>query len=644
MFKLPSRSSFANTSRRIVTNRNQAKSRGRKSRTLSRLIFAVVVFVVFYLIDQLTLEHLADPYEDSLFDLKPLPDAYFNNVPVRLRSSSGAVKNLENGAHHEPFTPSSFHSSVHCVGETHDPSTAWKHRSCSYVHLCLDLGHSEQGSSGETKPPEFFLVASKSDRDFHARFREASPPFGKHRYSSTEILGFEGNSGGSNNNSTQSTTPRYSPIDVALGGINPSWRAPPKPRVPYEHGIDKIRWKPRVYDAMPFDKYYELDPGVVMVPYHSFAGANVGHLLWDDFLPIYNLLKIFGYDTNLRTAPNNGEGETVYQHLLIRVDTMPGLYGTCDLRWRKKEACRRNLERFLPLFGVDPSTFSTLTGARLTTSKPSADSEIPPERYPVCAKRAVAGLGWLTDHGIRNHGWMANHEENLLDVALARNVGRGPELYAFRNFLLRNAGFETSAATPLAAVSDAPENARGRNVVSFRILLSAHSSNHPDRSFGLQAQKTALVGAFPDAEISILDLSRMTLLEQIALVSDQPATRPGTKAADGQPPLLRATTPRHRKPTTHSIFVSACGGGSFTAYFLPRGSSLVLYYNATGGMDYFANEHRTGGPALLDWDLMNNLGYLRVQWLPIASMDEPEGLDGLISLIEHEMDGVLNGL
>jgi len=244
----------------------------------------------------------------------------------------------------------------------------------------------------------------------------------------------------------------------------------------------------------------------------------------------------------------------------------------------------------------------------------------------VCSKHAVAGQGWLTDHGTRSHGWMANHEEHSLDAAIAVNAGRGPELYAFRNFMLRNIGFHTTTTTT--------DPGGGAGPVSFRVLLSAQSSRHPDRSFGLVAQGKAIADAFPTTEVSVVNLSEMLLMEQIKLVSGQP--KPPSGSGNSYSNNLR--------PRTHTIFVSACGGGSATAYFLPRGSTLVLYYNEVGGHDYFADEKPTGGPALLDWDLMNNLGYLRTHWLPIGSMEQPEGLDALVYLIKHEMDAVIHGM
>ena len=643
-----------------TTIRGGRSSRNRKAVLRPKVVAGTTaIIILLFLNAQLRLAQLSgDSSSSSLLSFleatpsSPFPpsrlppDAYFNNVPVRLRDV--VVEQQQEG-------PPSFHSSVHCVGETHDPSTAWKHRSCNYVHLCLDLGQSkhesgQQQQQQQQQHPEFFLVTSKADKEYQNRFRHSM--MGNLRYSSTEI---------------QKTSPSSSSIDVALGGINPMWKAKPVKHVPYEIGIDNIQWAPKVYDQMPFEKYYELDPNVVLIPYHSFAAANVGHLLWDDFLPIYNLLRIFGYDqTSTTTTTTNTQTETGtqrwsssdgagFQHLFLRVNTGPKLFGSCDLRAWKREACLHNIQRFLPLFGVDPNTFSTLTDARLTTEPTVAnnnnndknnEAKAVPKNYPICAKRAVAGLGWLTDHGVRDHGWMVNHEEHSLDVALARNVGRGPELYAFRNFVLQNLGLakeEDALLEESSSISPGTKRTSRSDDVSFRILLSAHTSTYPDRSFGLESQHKALVDAFPKTKVTVLELSEMPIVEQISLIANhQPRLSAGGDTKGG---LLRHSNKNSGNTHhQHTIFVSACGGGSVSAYFLPRRSSLILYYNETGGKDYFDGNRLTGGQALLDWDLMNNLGYLRVHWLPIGSMEDPEGLDALVALVQHEMDGVLNEL
>jgi hypothetical protein len=40
--------------------------------------------------------------------------------------------------------------------------------------------------------------------------------------------------------------------------------------------------------------YYEVAGGLCTGAFHSFAAHNVGHLLWDDFYPIFSLLRLFG--------------------------------------------------------------------------------------------------------------------------------------------------------------------------------------------------------------------------------------------------------------------------------------------------------------------------------------------------------------
>merc|ERR1712238_124104 len=90
-----------------------------------------------------------------------------------------------------------------------------------------------------------------------------------------------------------------------------------------------------------------------------------------------------------------------------------------------------------------------------------------------------------------------------------------------------------------------------------------------------------------DIQVQLYKFSELSLEEQITLAS---------KAA---------------------IFVTISGGGAITASFLPRGGSVMLYYQETGGI---SNNRPSGLPARLDWDFFNHAGYLHVHWLPVGSL------------------------
>lgn len=452
-------------------------------------------------------------------DLRPSPssmnenrrpsDGSFNNIPIYLKTHSSSNQN--------------FHSTAHCIGETHHEETAWMYRSCKFHNLCFD-----------TATKDFYVIKSSVEDAYQQRRVHGS-------FVSTSL----------NNNS------------LALGGINPRWQGKD-----FNQGIYKVKWFPIILDSPPHS-YYTMPDDVVLVPFHSFAAHNVGHLLWDDFYALYLLLGNFGFLGDKK--------------VLMRVDTLPLLYGTCEVRRKKSQRCAQNFERFLPLMGVDPQTFSTAKKASLQGKDSSTTM--------VCAKTAVAGLGMLTDHGLNDHGWHPSSEQHV------QNAGKGALFFQFRNFMLRNLGL------PLTIPKEG----------MIRVVLSAHSSGEPDRDVDFAFQYAALKQAFPSIDLRIVELAKLSIKEQVELVSQ-----------------------------TH-IFASTCGGGSMTATFLPRGASLVLFYSEAGGFE-FSTFNLTGGPAYLDWDLFNNAGHLRTHWLPIGSMNNQKGLQALEYLIRHEMDVITNGI
>jgi hypothetical protein len=551
------------------------------------------------------------------------PDGYFNTYPIYLQENNNNNDDEKSNTNHP------FQSAVHCVGETHSDETAWVYRSCEYSYLCLDPTNHD-----------FFVVKKSSSTNDHEDFQQQQQD---HRradaggmmlsgaYISTDfVVSRKENNGGTTTTQTTVSTPSTtdqsvkSPTSVALGGINPRWNG-----TDFNQGMEKVRWSPRVVHTVP-SQYYMLDDDVVLVPFHSFAGHNVGHLVWDDFLPIYTLLQIFGLLEKEVYDDVNSEQEkqyqprrkrvSLYRHLLLRVDTLPVMYASCDIRRKKRIQCAENFEKFLPLMGIDPASFTTVKQVQLTvgddrmttigdgetirsgnntnkhnnSNSNSHNKILPP--HPICSRHAAAGIGMLTDHGMNDHGWEPQSTYNV------HNVGRGPQLYQFRNYMLRNMGL------PIKPIPSSISNQPSQPQQSFHIVLNAHSSNDPERDFGLEAQLDVLRKEFPSTKVSLVTLSDYTLQEQIELISQRT-----------------------------NIFISTCGGGSMTGFFLPRGASLILYYAEKSGFNY----HKyalTGGPAILDWDLFNNAGYIRTHWLPIGTMNTKEGLDVLTHLIRHEMD------
>lgn len=352
---------------------------------------------------------------------------------------------------------------------------------------------------------------------------------------------------------------------VSLGGLNPKWL----------DGQDDLEWYP---DLLPVDEliksggYYMLDIDKVLIPYYSLAGWNPGHLVWDDFLPLFTLLSAFDIlDKDM---------------VLIRYDLEIAQWASCQRKW---DGCKKMLKKFLPLMGTALNMTSTQYKTIFTTK------ERKKSKY-VCSPNGASGLGMLTDHGEKLHGWITQDYESTV------NTGRGGSVYAFRNWMLNNLnGFEMKETK----LHEPP----------YRIVISSMSSRMPDRKVSFDHHGTLLeyrLGDKYDLEIHSANFEEMSLIEQIELISGA------------------------------SIFISVCGGGAVTGMFLPKGSSMFLYFTKPENRNY-GNTH-----ARLDWDLLNNMGYLRMHWLSspkdlfdangnINSGREAE-LDVFVSMIDQELD------
>jgi len=391
--------------------------------------------------------------------------------------------------YHPPSTLHSFHSSAHCIGDNFDEKESWKSKTCQFQNLCFDM-----------TSRDFVVFASPEQIELEKVLSDRTLTY----FSASTSL-----------NNTY----------VSIGGINEKWAG------------DKIkmRWFPKLIDVnsvfAPYESeedggVYMLPPDVLIFPFHSLAGMNAGHLVWDDWLPLYTTLDNFDF---LDRKP-----------LFVRYLLKDKQWGSCDLEKNAKK-CAKMMSKFLPLLGIgDASTEDT---NRLWTIEDfgfiSGEGLKTRSRY-VCGKNGLAGLGMATDHGNKLHGW------GPTDYQSSHNTNRGAQLYRFRNYMMENIG-----------VSTAPLQNVGGEKAKYRILFSILSSSVGNRKMSFNSRfaylrNSSLKDKY-DLDIQRIHLPDLKLVEQIELVS------------------------------TTDIYITVCGGGAVSATFLPKGAALFIFFNEEEG-------------------------------------------------------------
>jgi hypothetical protein len=311
-----------------------------------------------------------------------------------------------------------------------------------------------------------------------------------------------------------------------------------------------------------FTSYYELDPDVVWLPYYAQKpnANNPGHLLWDYFLPLYKLVAMFVMDNN--------------KLLLTNLD-----------QWyirNAKDPCFNITAKFLPLLGVDPATLFNSYDPQLQLT----DGGEIKSKY-VCVRHGAAGIGMLTDHGVKTHGQLID------DYRIVQNAGRGPFFWEFRNFMLANMRLDKPT------VFQRP----------YQITISINSSNNPSRKRDFAKQVQMLRNSFSvkDVVVRTVNMVKLSLPEQIQIVKQS------------------------------AMFVSVIGGAASTAMFLERNACLVLFFDDVDDL-VKGRGHDPKMPNMMDWDFWNHASYLRVHWLPLSTMGKAVDLQVLVQLARNELE------
>lgn len=455
-------------------------------------------------------------------------DGTFNGYPIYKLRHEGPPHDPLEGAPN--INMDELHSQFHCVGETwHDAEyhrrsrtdheQSWMYRSCRFQVFCYDTStqeyaiyldpekhqdshtdhhyhHDDNSSSSNNSNPhpsphiQKILETQKNQLD-KERAQVNDPNHERNTTSDFKHPTFMDDTStvfrnhtvvvNSNGQVVLGDTERGKHYGVSIGSINGKWGL---------IDIQLLKWFPEVRwgpvpgtskDASSNYEVYTLPSSVTLIPFHSLSAENPGHLVWDDFLPMYTLLDMFGFlnkkDASGRmgyTETNHPPDTSNYVDLLPMRYMLPnqerGLWASCDWLNEKKRACAHMLSKFGTGLGtrrsykkfhgdagettkmvenpngiLNPLTASKLPKIPITTNrdvelelkdkpKRRGDTSNSDERPKlICAKNAFAGFGAIADH-LPNHG----HGWQSWDYLFSYNSGRANQLWEFRNFLIHN--------------------------------------------------------------------------------------------------------------------------------------------------------------------------------------------------------------
>ena len=264
-------------------------------------------------------------------------------------------------------------SSVHCVGENFNQTTAWEYRSCKFTNLCYD-----------TKQMMFITIRSSQEAELY------------HALSTTST----------NNNGDWSSTVTISTLlsparsAVSLRSIIPSTTTATT------DSDTNSPWFPNVLDQEQAQRQYAKEDGYYMIPDNyvwipwqrsSSSSSSSRHWIWTDWWPLFVISSLFPETTDLQMLP-------------VIVPSAPP----------QQEQRQDSLD-------VVPKEFQKYWMHPLTI-----DDERMPSSSLICARHAVAGMGWYiptwneTDsigHGPTVRAF-ARHVRTTLRIPLDRNDGR----------------------------------------------------------------------------------------------------------------------------------------------------------------------------------------------------------------------------
>ena len=339
-----------------------------------------------------------------------------------------------------------------------------------------------------------------------------------------------------------------------------------------------VRFRPKII-SNPLPSRYLLSKGnELWIPHLPFCPANIGHLIWDDYLTWF----LFSW----AAKPFLSFSEFFLRPLWYNPPFDPP-WATCDwirlhegpghsLAAGYSNRCIKNNARWLSNM-IGEGNEVMIETKRFS---PQQKEEI------VCFSKSILGLTPFANQGSGHHGWRSTD-------SIPPSFGRAPLLYQFRKHMMK-----------MVKAHDIPKRSLKELVITF----SSRSSDRVSLDFTNHANML-------ESNIKQLNelVSKTTGRDDIKIVIRNEIFF--KYSALEQINITRQTC----------VYVTAAGGGAFTAQFLPRGSAIILYESRSG-------EHLHEGR--VDWKFFNAASWMRPTFLDVR---ESSNYNQLLQMVKSEL-------
>ena len=336
-----------------------------------------------------------------------------------------------------------------------------------------------------------------------------------------------------------------------------------------------MRYTPKIsYSPLPEERF-EASANELWIPFLPFCPANIGHLVWDDYLTLYMLswaakpfiegefsLRPFWYN-----PPENPPWATCDW---IRLHEGPGH----SLPSGYSNRCLKNNKKWLPQLNGEGNEVIPET----TKFAPKqANGKL------ICFPHGGYGITPFANQASGHHGWSPNDP-------IAPSFGRAPMMFQFTRLMMKRMHVE---------------DWHPRTLNEIIVFFSSRSSDRISIDFGRNAR--AMNEKLPEIQRvvnQVVGHDRLKVVVKHEVLADL------------------SGVDQMKLASSACVYVTAAGGGAFTAQFLPKGSSIILYHHASG-------EHLHKGR--VDWKVFNAASWMRSTYLDHTEAGNIEKLTAMIS-------------